>query len=131
MFRKHKSGGAHRDQLQGLCVFARMHDPVSIMSFSGPPACSRVAKAAVCPQALRALREQSLAFSREKRQDLHQNAAWPREDRDQVSAFCLVSLGSTTKVTCNPGFHLLSAHFCDCAAPSEPEGSMRAGIFAL
>lgn len=62
-------------------------DSVSILLFSGTLACSRVAKVSVCPQALRALREQSLAFSHEKRQALHQKAAWNTDDQDQVFPF--------------------------------------------
>ncbi|XP_056903879.1 cilia- and flagella-associated protein 46 isoform X4 [Takifugu flavidus] len=53
---------------------------------TGTLACSRVAKVSVCPQALRALREQSLAFSHEKRQALHQKAAWLTDDQDQSRA---------------------------------------------
>lgn len=95
-----------------------MSDSVSIILFSGTLACSRVAKVSVCPQALQALREQSLAFSHEKRQALHQKAAWPTDDQDQVFPFVFfpifallsASTVSTTKVRCNPGFHLLSSH---------------------
>lgn len=99
-----------------LCAW--MSDFVSIILFSGTLACSRVAKVSVCPQALRALREQSLAFSHEKRQALHQKAAWPTNDQDQVFPFVFfhifallsASTVSTTKVRCNPGLHLSSAH---------------------
>lgn len=95
-----------------LCAW--MSDSVSIILFSGTLACSRVAKVSVCPQALRALREQSLAFSHEKRQALHQKAAWPTDDQDQVFPFVFfhifallsASTVSATKVRCNPGFHL-------------------------
>lgn len=92
-----------------------MADCASIILFSGNLACCRVAKVSVCPQALQALREQCLAFSHEKSQDLHEKAGWPRDDEPQVFPFVLfqmvallfcLSTVSTTKVLCNPGaFH--------------------------
>lgn len=43
----------------------------------------------VCPQALQALREQCLAFSYGKSQDLHEEAGWPT---DEVGPFVLFQM---------------------------------------
>lgn len=64
----------------------------AVVLFSGNLACSRVAKVSVCPQALQALREQCLAFGREKSQDLHEEAGWPRDDEPQVFPFVLFQM---------------------------------------
>lgn len=75
-----------------VCPCACMSDCASIILFSGNLACSRVAKVSVCPQALQALREQCLAFSHEKSQDLHEKAGWPRDDEPQVFPFVLFQM---------------------------------------
>lgn len=66
----------------------------------------------VCPQALQALREQCLAFSYGKSQDLHEEAGWPTDEVGPVVLFqmfalpfCL-SIVFITKVLCHPdAFH--------------------------
>lgn len=83
------SGGAHRDQLQDLCVCVHACLTASIIMFSANLACSRVAKVSVCPQALQALREQCLAFSHEKSQGFHEEAGGPGDDKAQVFPFVL------------------------------------------
>lgn len=102
-----------------VCVCACMSNHASIMLFSGRLACSRVAKVSVCPQALQALREQCLAFSDGKSQDLHEQAGWPT---DEVGPFVLFQMFALlfclstvfiTKVLCNGDafhtYHFLSA----------------------
>lgn len=105
------------------CLSVCLTDCASLILFSGNLACSRVAKVSVCPQALQALREQCLAFSHEKSQDLQEKAVWPRDDEPQVFPFVLfqmvamlfcLSTVSITNVLCNSGafhtFHFLPAY---------------------